>query len=50
MSREQKENFINMFNKDGSNTRKVYYTKMTREKLLESTYQPISENKQPVKF
>ena len=50
MSREQKENFINMFNKDGSNTRKVYYTKMTREKLLESTYSPISENKQPVKF
>lgn len=50
MSREQKENFINMFNKDGRNTRNVYYTKMSREKLLESTYSQIPENKPPVKF
>lgn len=50
MSREQKENFINMFNKDGGNTRNVYYTKMTREKLLVSTYSQIPENKPPVKF
>ena len=50
MSREQKENFINMFNKDGGNTRNVYYTKMSREKLLESTYSQIPKNKPPVKF
>ena len=50
MSREQKENFIKMFNKDGKNTRNVYYTKMSREKLLGSTYSQIPENKPPVKF
>ena len=50
MSREQKEKFIYMFNKDGRNTRNVYYTKMSREKLLESTYSQIHENKPPVKF
>ena len=37
MSIEQKQFFLNMFNK-GNNNRKVYYTKMTREKLLETTY------------
>ena len=34
MSVEQKEHFINMFNK-GGNIRKVYYTKISREKFLE---------------
>ncbi len=43
MSIEQKEHFINMFNK-GKKNRKVYYTKMSREKLLEMRYTPIKED------
>ena len=50
MRREQKENFINMFNKEGRKKRNVYYTKMSREKLLEGTYSQIPENKSPQKF
>ncbi len=44
MKNEQKEFFLNMFNKNGKN-RKVYYTKMTREKLLRMEYSKIPENK-----
>lgn len=42
MNIEQKEYFLNMFNK-GDNSRRVYYTRMTREKLLEREYQQIKE-------
>ena len=44
MKTEQKEFFLNMFNKKGKN-RKVYYTKMTREKLLKMEYSQIPENR-----
>ena len=37
MSVEQKEYFLNVFNK-GDNNKRVYYTKMTREELLENDY------------
>ena len=37
MSVEQKEYFLNMFNK-GDNNKRVYYAKMTREELLENDY------------
>ena len=50
MSREQKETFINMFNPYGGNKRNVYYTKMTREKLLSSKYTQIPESEPGVKF
>ena len=50
MSREQKETFINMFNPYGGDTRNVYYTKMTREKLLSSKYTQIPESEPGVKF
>ena len=44
MSVEQKRFFLNMFNKKGQN-RKVYYTKMTREKLLKMEYSQNPENR-----
>ena len=44
MSTEQKEFFLNIFNKNGKN-RKVYYTNMTREKLLKMEYSQISEKR-----
>lgn len=43
MSLEQKEHFMNMFNKYGIYSKKVYYTKMTREKLLGTNYSKIAE-------
>ena len=42
MSKEQKEYFINMFNK-GVKTKKVYYTKISREKMLGMEYSQISD-------
>ena len=42
MSLEQKEHFINIFNKGGK-PKKVFYTNMTREKLLGMDYKEISE-------
>ena len=44
MSVEQKIFFLNMFNKKEKN-RKVYYTKMTREKLLKMEYSQNPENR-----
>ena len=38
-----------MFNKNGKN-RKVYYTNMTREKLLGMKYSQITEKKSHSKF
>lgn len=49
MSIEQKKSFLNMFNKNGKN-RKVYYTNMTREKLLGMKYSQITEKKSHSKF
>ena len=46
MSLEQKENFINMFNKDGTHKKKVYYTRMVREKFLGMKYSELPEEKQ----
>ena len=43
MSIEQKEYFIDMFNKDDEHRRKVYYTSISRKKLLEAEYKRISE-------
>ena len=40
MSIDQKEHFINMF----GGTKKVYYTNMAREKLLEAEYARIPES------
>ena len=42
MSTEQKKFFLNMFNK-GEKRKKVYYTKMSREKLLKMNYATIQE-------
>ncbi|MBR6034010.1 MAG: hypothetical protein IKP28_04675 [Clostridia bacterium] len=44
MSVEQKKRFLNMFNKDGSHKRNVYYTSMSREKLLGTEYARIPED------
>ncbi|MEE3343487.1 MAG: hypothetical protein VZS44_05305 [Bacilli bacterium] len=49
MSIEQKLLFLNMFNKNGKN-RKVYYTNITREKLLGMKYSQITEKKSHSKF
>ena len=48
MSIEQKENFINMFNK-GEKLKKVYYTKMSKEKLLKMEYSEIADQKPRLK-
>ena len=49
MSMEQKKFFLNMFNKNGNN-KKVYYTNITREKLLRMEYSQIPEKKSHLKF
>lgn len=43
MSLEQKMHFMNMFNKHGIYSKKVYYTKMTREQFLGKNYSNIDE-------
>lgn len=48
MSMEQKERFIKMFNPDGDHRRKVYYTSMTREKLLSREYAQIPEDEKTI--
>ena len=50
MSKEQKEFFLKMFNKDGVYKKKVYYTKMNREKLLETEYLQLPEEKTHLKI
>lgn len=42
MTDEQKEHFINMFNK-GEKKKKVFYTQMPRERLLETEYHQIPD-------
>ena len=42
MSEEQKERFINMFNK-GEKKKKVFYTKMSRDKFLSMEYSQIKD-------
>ena len=48
MSIEQKEYFLNMFNKNNDHRRRVYYTSMSREKLLGTAYTLIPENEKSI--
>lgn len=49
MSLEQKEYFLNIFNK-GEKKRRVYYTKMTREKILKTDYSQNKEENSSIKI
>ena len=44
MSIEQKQYFLNMFNKKADHKKRVYYTSISREKLLGKEYSQIPEN------
>ena len=48
MSIEKKRFFLEMFNKDGENSRRVYYTQMSREKILESEFARIPNNEKAI--
>ncbi len=48
MSSENKKHFLEMFNKDDKHNRRVFYTHMSREKLLESVFRQIPEDEKSI--
>lgn len=48
MSIKQKKYFLDMFNKNSDHRKKVYYTSMSRRKLLETEYARIPEDEKNI--
>ena len=48
MSIKQKKYFLDMFNKNSDHRKKVYYTRMSRRKLLETEYARIPEDEKNI--
>lgn len=50
MPYKQRLMFLQMFNKDGKNNRRVFYTNMSREKLLNTKFQKLENTQQKTKI
>ena len=50
MPYKQRLMFLQMFNKDGKNNRRVFYTNMSREKLLNTKFRRLENTQQQTKI